>query len=422
MNYEQALLSAFITYESAYDTCKDLINDDAIFDTSEARELYAYIVKNNGKFEPSVAMMDLPMLKGYIKELMFVDAIDPEIGAKKLVEQAAKRELKNAIVESQMTDDPFESLAAIQRGADTVNNLLNYGVTSTGHIKELIDAELLSMDKASKQKGLIGIPSGFTALDNIVGGWQNSDLVIVAGRPAMGKTAFMLSIARAANVNVGIASLEMSKSQLTKRIISSTTEINMAKIKDPRLLDTDDWRELFNKTANEQGIYITDTAALNVNTFRSWAKKMHKDHNCRLFIVDYLQLMKADAKNREQEISTISRTLKQIAKELDCPVVSLAQLNRKVEERADKRPNLGDLRESGAIEQDADIVSFLYRPAYYGLPPQPGDPIDERYAEIIIAKHRNGSTGIVPMTFMGEYIKFIDPTKALQGHDEGVPF
>lgn len=418
--YELSLLSSFITYEGAFETCKDLIGDANIFDGNESRELYQYIQKNNGKLEPMVAMKDLPHLKEFIKSVTFTDAIDPEIGAKKLVEEAAKRELKNAIVESQMTEDPFESLAIIQRGADKVNDLLNFGVTSTGHIKELIEDEIKAMDLASKQKGLIGVPSGFSELDQITGGWQNSDLVIVAGRPAMGKTAFMLSIARAANVNVGIASLEMSKSQLTKRVISSATEIEMNKIKDPKLLNTKDWSDIFEKTAEEQGIYITDTPALHVNTFRSWAKKMHKQNDCRLFIVDYLQLMKADAKSREQEISTISRTLKQIAKELDCPVISLAQLNRKVEERADKRPNLGDLRESGAIEQDADIVSFLYRPAYYGLSPEAGEPIDERYAEFIIGKHRNGSTGVVPMTFMGEFIKFINPTNNFE--NEGVPF
>ena len=269
-----------------------------------------------------------------------------------------------------------------------------------------------------KEDGLSGVPSGFVKLDRVTSGWQNSDLVIVAARPGMGKTAFALSMARNIAINhekaIGFFSLEMSSEQLVSRLIASEAELSASKLRRGDLKDYEmvQLHEKIKQLSDAQ-IYIDDTPALTVFELRAKARRLVKNHNVEIIIIDYLQLMSAggNAGNREQEISTISRSLKGIAKELKIPVIALSQVNRGVESRTgtgSKRPMLSDLRESGAIEQDADIVTFIYRPEYYKIYEWDNGDDSRSQAEIIIAKHRNGALENVRLKFTAEFAKFSD--------------
>lgn len=271
--------------------------------------------------------------------------------------------------------------------------------------------------QASSQRasGLSGLESGYRELDRLTSGWQNSDLIIIAARPAMGKTAFVLSMAlniAMMNNPVAVFSLEMSNQQLVNRLISNACEIPGEKIKSGHLSDLE-WNQLLSRLQRLNGLplYVDDTSGLSMMELRTKARRLVREHGIRLIIIDYLQLMTAGIKlgSREQEVSTISRSLKQLAKELDIPVIALSQLNRKLEDRGnkDKRPQLSDLRESGAIEQDADIVCFIHRPEYYlkASVDEDGNNIRGK-AEFIVAKHRSGSTDTVPMFFRHEYVRF----------------
>lgn len=297
----------------------------------------------------------------------------------------------------------------IKKGFDTANSLVKQAVES---IKSLRDKE-----------GLSGIPSGFTAMDKETGGWQNSDLIIIAARPAMGKTAFLLSMAR--NIAVGhkiplaLFSLEMASVQLITRMISSETGISSEKLRKGQMSD-EEWQRLFRNVSELENapLFIDETPSLSVFDFRAKCRRLVMQHGVKIIMVDYLQLMTANSGgkqngNREQEIAMISRSLKAIAKELNVPVIALSQLSRSVESRPNKRPQLSDLRESGAIEQDADIVSFIFRPEYYKISTWDNDPdgdetSTENQAEIIIAKHRNGATADVRLSFIKNLGKFTD--------------
>ena len=276
------------------------------------------------------------------------------------------------------------------------------------------------LEKAANQKeGLSGLRTGFSGLDKITSGWQNSDLVIIAARPAMGKTAFVLSMAKnmAVNFNIPVAifSLEMSNVQLVNRLIVNVCEIPGEKIKSGRL-ESYEWEQFDFKIKElyDAPIYIDDTPSLSVFELRTKARRLVREHGIKCIVIDYLQLMNASGMtfgSREQEVSTISRSLKGLAKELNIPIIALSQLNRGVEARQGaegKRPQLADLRESGAIEQDADMVCFIHRPEYYKITE------DERgnsligLAEIIIAKHRNGAVGDVRLRFKAEFAKFMN--------------
>ncbi len=262
-----------------------------------------------------------------------------------------------------------------------------------------------------------GVPSGFMALDRMTNGWQKSDLIIVAGRPSMGKTAFTLNMARNAAVGfnkpVAVFSLEMSSTQLAMRLISSEAEISSEEIRRGKLKGHQ-VQQIISKSEvlREAPIYIDDTPAINIFQLRAKCRRLKRKHDIECVIIDYLQLMSGTntkgGSNREQEISQISRSLKTLAKELDIPVIALSQLSREVERRADKRPMLSDLRESGAIEQDADMVLFLYRPEYYGLDVDDQGNSTKGISEIIISKNRNGSVGTAKMKFIGKYAKFTD--------------
>lgn len=273
---------------------------------------------------------------------------------------------------------------------------------------------------AARSDGLSGIASGFTQLDKITSGWQNSDLVILAARPAMGKTAFALSLAKNIAVDQGIPvaffSLEMANVQLVNRIIINVCEISGEKMRSGQLAPYE-WGQLDYKIKELFGkpLFVDDTPSLSVFELRTKARRLVREHGVKLIMIDYLQLMNASGMNfgsRQEEVSTISRSLKGLAKELNIPILALSQLNRGVENREGnegKRPQLSDLRESGAIEQDADMVIFIHRPEYYHIyADEKGHDLRGK-AEIIIAKHRNGAVGDVLLTFKGQYARFQNP-------------
>ncbi|MBQ9668699.1 MAG: replicative DNA helicase [Prevotella sp.] len=284
------------------------------------------------------------------------------------------------------------------------------------------------IQEASKNTdGLTGIPTGYHALDDKTSGWQSSDLVIIAGRPAMGKTSFALSLAKniAVDYKVPIAffSLEMSNQQLVNRLLSNVCEIEGKKILNGQL-QQDEWERLDKRVNTLLGapLYVDDTPGLSVFELRTKARRLVREHGVKIIMIDYLQLMNANGmrfSSRQEEVSTISRSLKGLAKDLDIPILALSQLNRGVESRdglEGKRPQLSDLRESGAIEQDADMVLFVHRPEYYHIYQDDNGRDLHGMAQIIIAKHRKGSTGDVLLTFRGEYTRFENPEDSRLGN------
>ena len=269
----------------------------------------------------------------------------------------------------------------------------------------------------NSESGISGLPTGYDDLDRMTSGWQNSDLIIIAGRPAMGKTALVLTMAKNMAIDfsipVGIFSLEMPNVQLVKRIISNIAEVDADKITSGRLSDDDlDRINHRLRSAYKAPLYLDETPGLSITEMRTKARRLVKENGVRIIIIDYLQLMTAGGGrfgSREQEVSTISRSLKALAKELNIPIIALSQLNRGNESREDKRPMLSDLRESGAIEQDADIVCFIHRPEYYTKATEDAQGNDIRgLAELIVAKHRNGATRDITLSFNAEYTRFMD--------------
>ena len=290
-------------------------------------------------------------------------------------------------------------------------------------VAPVISKAIEILQKASANSGgLTGVPTGYVKLDEKTSGWQSSDLVIIAGRPAMGKTSFALSLAKNIAVDNGIPiaffSLEMNNVQLVNRLISNVCEIPGNKMLNGQLSD-DEWDRLDKKVGllESAPLYIDDTPGLSIFELRTKARRLVREKGVKIIMIDYLQLMNANGMrfgSRQEEVSKISQSLKGLAKELDIPILALSQLNRTVENREGlegKRPQLSDLRESGAIEQDADMVLFVHRPEYYHiLTDEKGNDL-RGMAQIIIAKHRKGATGDVLLTFRGKYTAFLDPEK-----------
>lgn len=279
-------------------------------------------------------------------------------------------------------------------------------------LKDVLLENINIIDKMSQLDGnLTGITSGFLDLDAKTSGFQRSDLVIIAARPAMGKTAFALNIAQQAaikgNANVLIFSMEMSKEQLGQRLLAMESRIEMQKLKTGDL-ERKDWDQISvaMDVLSRASIYIDDTPGISVMEIKNKCRRLKVEKGLDMVIVDYLQLMSMEGKtdNRQQEITALSRYLKLLAREMDCPVLVLSQLSRAPEQRTDHRPILSDLRESGAIEQDADMVIFLYRDEYYN----PEDTEKPGICEVIISKHRSGPTGVVDLTWLGKYTRFVD--------------
>jgi replicative DNA helicase len=315
-------------------------------------------------------------------------------------------------------DDEAEVKEMLDKAEAT---LFQVGGNLTGgdlhHVRSAVKATVDRVDYLARNKhALMGVPTGFTMLDRMLGGLQKSDLIILAGRPGMGKTAWALSVALSAakkhNAKVAIFSLEMSVDQLTQRLISMESNIDSHRIRLGQIQD-DEWDQ-FLEASNEiagLNLYIDDTPSATVNEIRSKARRLYAEHGIDLIVIDYMQLMdgmtnkngKAQQENRTQEVSFISRSLKKLARELNVPVIALSQLSRAVESRADKRPMLSDLRESGSLEQDADIVLFIYRDDYYDE-----DSDKQNVADVLVAKHRHGATGTVSLFFRKELTQFRD--------------
>ncbi|MBR5643739.1 MAG: replicative DNA helicase [Salinivirgaceae bacterium] len=343
-----------------------------------------------------------------------------EFHARVIAQKYVQRELIR--IGAEMQRNGFEDVEDVQAMLDSAEQ--NLFELTTGNVKRDVqsmaqvvgDAYTKLLDAKNRDDGMVGVPSGFTALDNLTLGWQPSDLVIVAARPAMGKTAFVLSMAKNMAVDrkipVAFFTLEMSSVQLVNRIISSTAEVPSSALKSGRVSE-EQWNSITKniKPLESAPMFIDETPALSISEFRSKIKRLKKLHDIQIAIIDYLQLMSAgtNVQSREQEVSTISRNLKAIAKEVNIPIIALSQLSRNVEQRGgDKRPQLSDLRESGAIEQDADMVIFIHRPEYYGI------KVDENgnsligVAQIIVAKHRNGAVDDVTLQFKSEFTRFCD--------------
>lgn len=280
------------------------------------------------------------------------------------------------------------------------------------HVKDVLVETFDNIEQLQSKKGdVTGIPTGFRDLDNITAGFQRNDLIIVAARPSVGKTAFALNVAQSVAVqareNVAIFSLEMGAEQLVMRMLCAEGNID-AQVLRTGALTTEDWGKLTMAmgSLSNSGIFIDDTPGVRINEIRAKCRRLAQEHGLGMILIDYLQLIQGSGKpgeNRQQEVSEISRSLKGLARELKVPVIALSQLSRGVEQRQDKRPMMSDLRESGSIEQDADIVAFLYRDDYYDKESESKNMI-----EIIIAKQRNGPTGTVTLAFKKEFNKFIN--------------
>jgi replicative DNA helicase len=436
VDLEEAVLGALMLEKDALNTVVDILKPDSFYKESH-KEIYKAILELFSKQEPVDILtvtnqlrkngtLDLAGGAYYVTELTSKvnSAANIEFHARIITEQAIKRELIRVATgihreAYEDTIDVFDLLDKTEQSLfeiSEINIRKNYADMKSIMLEAFDELET----KKAHTDGLTGIPTGFTALDRMTSGWQKSDLVIIAARPGMGKTAFVVSAMRNAAIDfnrpVAIFSLEMSNIQLVNRLISSEAELDGEKIKKGSLEEYE-WKQLYYKTAKlaEAPIFIDDTPALSILELRAKARKLVSQHKVELIIVDYLQLMSGDSKgtgqqgNREQEIASISRSLKNIAKELNIPILALSQLSRAVEVRGgDKRPQLSDLRESGSIEQDADMVIFLYRPEYYGLTTDSEGNNVLGTAEVILSKHRNGSLGTVKLKFIGKFTKFSD--------------
>ena len=342
-----------------------------------------------------------------------------EYHTKVLVQKYIQRELISISYEVQR--DSFDDSIPVDDLLDSTQqkifNLADRNMKrETQSVQDVLSEAITELESIQdREDGLSGVPSGYTGIDSITYGWQPSDLIIIAARPAMGKTAFVLTMARNMTVDhkvpVAVFSLEMSAVQLVKRLMTSETGLSSDKIRGGKKLEPYEWEQL-NVRLNQLSqapLYIDDTPSLSIYEFRSKARRLVASAGVKLIIIDYLQLMAGPPElkgMREQEVSAISRSLKSIAKELNIPIIALSQLSRAVETRGGaKKPQLSDLRESGAIEQDADIVMFIHRPDYYGMAE---DPSQVGLTDIIIAKHRNGATAEVPMRFRASEVRFVD--------------
>ena len=433
---EKAVLGALMIDREAYVEVCELLHVESFYDPRH-QKIYAAIQQLGVEEKPIDVLTVTDMLgkngtlaevggPGYVAELSSMVATSANIAyhANIVAQKYLSRQLitYTSVIGTKAFDETCDVNDVISEAESMLYNIAQKNVKKDYvHVKPLIKEAEEIMQTASKNDGdVTGISTGYTRLNDLTSGWQNSDLVIIAGRPAMGKTAFALSMAKniAADQKIPMAffSLEMSGVQLVNRLISNNCEIEGKKILNGSL-NREEW-ERFDKTIQhliDAPLYIDDTPGLSVFELRTKAMRLAKEHQIKLIMVDYLQLMNANGmrfNSRQEEVSTISRSLKVLAKELNIPVIALSQLNRGLEGRnglEGKRPMLSDLRESGAIEQDADMVVFVHRPEYFGLTQGPNGEDYVGKAEIIIAKHRKGATDTVLLDFKGEYTRFENP-------------
>ena len=442
---EEAVLGAMLIDKKGVDEVIDLLEPEAFYKSSH-KNIFESIfrlfqnsqpidlltvsadLRKNGKLESIGGDYYLVHLTQKVASSAHIE-FHARIILQKYIQRSLIR-ISNEIIESSYKEsvDVFDLLDEAESKLYDVaqGNIKKSSYTA----QNLVMLAKKKIEEIANKDGLSGVASGFEKLDLLTSGWQPSDLIIIAARPGMGKTALTLSMARNMAVTkqtpVAFFSLEMSSVQLITRLISSETGLSSEKLRTGKLADHE-WKQLNVKVGDleKAPLFIDDTPALSIFDLRAKARRLASQHDIKLIIVDYLQLMTAGttskAGNREQEISTISRNLKSLAKELDIPVIALSQLSRAVETRGGtKRPQLSDLRESGAIEQDADIVSFIYRPEYYGIEEWDDEEHSSSIgqAELIIAKHRNGGLDNIRMKFIANLGKFED----LQSNDSPYEF
>ncbi|MFN8355916.1 MAG: replicative DNA helicase [Spirosomataceae bacterium] len=449
LDLEEAVLGALMLEKDALTAVIDILKPESFYKEAHQRIFKAILtlfqnsepidlltvnnqLRSTGEIELAGGTMYLTELTGRVNS-----AANIEFHARKIVEHAIKRYLIS--IASEIQRDAYEDTTDVFQLLDKTEQALFY-VTESNIRKNFQDMASImraALEELEAKKhhvdGLTGVPSGFSALDRITSGWQRTELIIIAARPGMGKTAFVVSALRNAAVDfqhaVAIFSLEMSSVQLVNRLISAEAEIESEKLRKGSLAQHE-WAQLHHKITKltSAPIFIDDTPALSILELRAKCRRLKAQHDIQLVVIDYLQLMSGDSSgkgggNREQEIASISRALKNLAKELNVPVIALSQLSRAVETRGgEKRPQLSDLRESGSIEQDADMVMFLYRPEYYGITQdENGNPV-QGIGEVIIAKNRSGSLDTVQLRFIGKFTKFGDLSSNYESLDSADAF
>src|SRR5215217_6037720 len=443
---EEAVLGAIMLEKGAFDAVIEILKPECFYVDSHQRVFKAMQTLAN-KSQPIDILTvveelrfkeELDLVGGpyYVTKLTnsVVSSANIEAHSRIILQKFIQRELIR--ISGEIISDAYEDSTDVFDLLDQAESKI-YEVTST-HLRnsyETIDSVLVKTiqrieDLRHKNEDITGVPSGFPGLDRITYGWQNTDLIILAARPAVGKTAFALNLARSAALHptkstpVALFSLEMSAGQLVQRILAAESEIHLEKISRGKM-EEHEMKQLYAKGIQrlaQAPIYIDDTAALNIFELRAKCRRLKNKHNIGMIIIDYLQLMSGTGgnTNREQEISTISRSLKGLAKELQVPIIALSQLSREVEKRKDgnKMPQLSDLRESGAIEQDADMVCFMYRPEYYDVTQNEMGESNRGETHVRIAKHRNGSLETIKLRARLEIQRFYDDEG---GGDFGMP-
>lgn len=431
---EEAVLGAMMIDKKGIDDVIDVLSADAFYDQKH-QEIYAAIYQLFQNSEP----IDILTVSNLLKKNGKLEFVGGDFALIRLTQKVASSahiefhariilqkyiQRKLISISSEIIENAYDESTDVFDLLDDAEAKL-FEVTQ-GNLKKssedagsLVKQALTKIQEIGNQEGMSGLETGFTKLDALTSGWQPSDLVIIAARPGMGKTAFVISMAKNMAIDFGhgvaVFSLEMSSVQLITRMISSETGLTSEKLRKGNL-EAHEWEQLNVKVKklSDAPIFIDDTPSLSVFDLRAKARRLVSQHNVKIIVIDYLQLMTAGGKaggNREQEISMISRNLKALAKELSVPVIALSQLSRAVETRGgSKRPLLSDLRESGAIEQDADIVSFIFRPEYYGMTEWDDDEHTpcEGQGEFIVAKHRNGGLDNIRLKFTGHLAKFSD--------------
>lgn len=426
---EQSVLGAMLLDKEAISTASETLRGGDFY-REVHKEIFEAIVDIYNENNPVDLITITEKLKGrntldavggitYLTQLMNIVPTTHNIGQYvKIVEQKSLlRKLissSNDII-SKCYDNPEDPVGVVDQAEKSIFDIsLNRSTQGFVPIKNILTANFDRIEELYLNKGKItGIPTGFTDLDQRLSGLQRSDLVLIAARPSMGKSALMMNLVQHAavreNIPAAIFSLEMSKEQLSQRLLCSEALIDAHRLRTGDITE-DEWIKLARAMGSlaDKPIYIDDTPAISVTEMRAKCRRLKLEHGLGLVVIDYLQLMSGTSSydSRQQEVSDISRSLKALARELDVPVVALSQLSRAPEVRADHRPILSDLRESGAIEQDADVVMFLYRDEYYHP-----DTEKKNIGEVIIAKQRNGPTGTVELVWLGQFTKFADKAR-----------
>lgn len=431
---EQAVIGSMLTDKDAVMMAVEKLHPESFY-RDDNKEIFEAIVNLYNRSEP----IDIVTVKDELTSMGLFD----KVGGLEYLVMLPDKVPTTANVEKYI--NIVEEKATLRALIKTANEIIELGYDQTEDVEDIMESsekKIFDIIQKNNQKSytpikdvliesftkleelynqktrITGVPTGFIELDYKTAGLHGSDLVLIAARPAMGKTAFALNIAAnaalRANTPVAIFNLEMSKDQLVDRILCMEAMVDSNKVRTGKL-EEDDWAKLAGIVGplSDSNIYIDDTPGISIMEIRTKCRKLKMEKNIGLIVIDYIQLIQGSGKknaSREQEISEISRSLKILAKELNVPVIALSQLSRAVEQRPDHRPMLSDLRESGAIEQDADIVMFLYRDDYYNK-----DSEEKDISEVIIAKHRGGSTGTVKLLWMGNYTKFVN---LAQGYEE----